>query len=326
MKPWDDLTEAGQYRRMRAVANAALADYAIEPTKLSLVGGFTNVIYRVDTADDTYALRIDLFQDHTDGDADIELGWIEAIADDTDLNVGRPVRTVDGRLYTHAGAPGVPDDRRCTLFGWVPGGTLADRITVPRLEQLGALSATLHEHGRQWTPPTQPMPWDRTFYWPEDVDPYVLDNAEHAHHFDAKRRSILDRAIAAVEPAFAELDGDPHIVHGDLHLENVHASRSSLWAIDFEDVMWAHPVQDVAITLYYVRSEADPEALRAAFQRGYESVREWPEQRPGQIDTFIAARELMFANFVLNVLDDPSEFYDNLFPRLEAFLGTWGNA
>ena len=322
MKPWDDLTEAGQFRRMRAVAQAALANYPIEPTRLTLVGGFTNVIYRVETADATYALRIDLFQDHTDADAEIELGWIEALARDTDVNVGRPVRANDGCLYTYAGAAGVPDERRCTLFGWVPGRILADRLTPANLEHMGGLSAKLHEHGATWKPPSQPMAWDRTFYWPEDVDPYVIDEPEHAHHFDAPRRSILDRAMAAVEPAFAELQGPCQIVHGDLHLENVHVSRSSLWAIDFEDVMWARPVQDVAVSLYYIRTEPEATVLRDAFRRGYESVREWPEQRPGQIEDFIAARELMFVNFVLNVLDDPSGFFDNVFPRLEHYLAS----
>lgn len=326
VKGWDELTEQGQYRRLRAVAFAALEDYSIEPRRLSLVGGFTNVIFRVDAAEGTFALRVDLFQDHSDTDADIELGWIEGIAADTDVSVARPKRTADGRLYTHASAEGVPGERRCTLFGWVPGVALAKRVSTEQLHRLGALSAMLHDHGQGWTPPTQPMPWDRPFYWPEAVDPYVLDLPKHAHHFDAERRSVIKRAVSIVEPMFAEVVEGAQLVHGDLHLENVHVAHSTLWAIDFEDVMWAHPVQDVAITLYYVRSEPEPEALRAAFRSGYESVRPWPETRPRQVDAFIAARELMFINFVLNVLDDPSEFYDNVFPRLRAFVETWDTA
>ena len=82
MRSWDSLTEPGQIRRLRALAITALDDFPIEPLSLRLVGGFTNVIFRVDTADGPYALRIDLHQDHSDEHVDIELAWLEALARD----------------------------------------------------------------------------------------------------------------------------------------------------------------------------------------------------------------------------------------------------
>ena len=42
----------------------------------------------------------------------------------------------------------------------------------------------------------------------------------------------------------------------------------------------------------------DYQRLRAAFQQGYSSLLEWPEAYPGQIDTFIAARQIWRANWV----------------------------
>jgi hypothetical protein len=48
--------------------------------RFRLVGGFTNVIFRVDTADGRYALRIDLHQDHTDDGVDVEPAWLKALA------------------------------------------------------------------------------------------------------------------------------------------------------------------------------------------------------------------------------------------------------
>lgn len=43
--------EAGQIRRLRSRAFDALREFPVDPLSLSLVGGFTNVIFRVDTED-----------------------------------------------------------------------------------------------------------------------------------------------------------------------------------------------------------------------------------------------------------------------------------
>ena len=64
MKGWEPLTERGRYRRLRSLAWEALDEYDVLPTGLRLVGGFTNVVFRVETERGPLALRIDLHQDH----------------------------------------------------------------------------------------------------------------------------------------------------------------------------------------------------------------------------------------------------------------------
>jgi Ser/Thr protein kinase RdoA (MazF antagonist) len=168
------------------------------------------------------------------------------------------------------------------------------------------------------------MAWDRVFYWAEDVDPVVIFNPEMAHHFTGGRREILDRSIAAVEGAFARLDPTGiQVIHGDLHPDNVHTYRNRLIAFDFEDVTWGHRVQDVAITLFYERNRPEYADLRAAFHTGYRSIAPWPATYDGELEHFMAARTISFVNYVANPLDDPSDYYDIAFPRLERFLSTW---
>ncbi|MDJ0498265.1 MAG: phosphotransferase [Acidimicrobiia bacterium] len=324
MKPWEQLTESGQLRRLRKLASRALVSYPIEPVRLRLVGGFTNVIYRVDTADRTYALRVDLHQDHSDGDVDNELAWLEAIAAETTLEVARPVRAKDGRGYVFAAAGGVPGERRCVLFEWIPGHPLADRLSEAGYYALGQLSAGLHIHGSGFTPPHQPLTWDRVFYWPEEVDPVVVFRPEMQRFIGTEWRRVLDHAIATVETAFDRLPpGEAQLIHGDLHPWNVHTYRSRLIAFDFEDVTWGHRVQDIATTLFYERSHDAYADLRTAFEEGYRSVAPWPAQYSGEIEHFMAARSLMFVNYVANLRADPSEYYEVVFPRLERFLADW---
>jgi Ser/Thr protein kinase RdoA (MazF antagonist) len=169
------------------------------------------------------------------------------------------------------------------------------------------------------------MPWDRVFYWPEEFDPIVYHLPVHAHHFTGGRRHILDRAIAAVEGAFARLDpGEAQVVHGDLHPWNVHVARSRMIAFDFEDVSWAHRVQDIAITLFYKRDHSQYDELRSAFEEGYRATAPWPVGYEGELEHFMAARTLSFVNFVLNLREDPTDFLERALQRLEGFLGTFG--
>jgi Ser/Thr protein kinase RdoA (MazF antagonist) len=300
---------------------AALGQYDVEPTGLSLVGGFTNVIFRVDTTCGPYALRVDFHQDHSDTDVDIELAWLDAIARDTALDVCRFVRSSNGRPYVYASADGVPGSRRCVLFEWVRGRPLGDDPTESGYQRLGRVSAGLHIHGEDFAPPHEPLTWDRVFYWPEEIDPVVIYKQEMAHHFTGGRMQVLDSTIEVVLEAFAKLDSsEAQMIHGDLHPDNVHTYRSRLIAFDFEDVTCGHRVQDVAITLFYERNHPGYADLRNAFEEGYRSVATWPVGYDGQLEQFMAARTVMFINYVANLRDDPSEYYDIVFPRLERFL------
>ncbi len=324
MKAWEALTEAGQIRRLRPLAANALTQYPIGAEQIRLVGGFTNVIFRIDTSDGPYALRIDLHQDHSDEDVEIEIAWLQALAADTEIDVARPVPAIDGRPFVFADAAGVPGARRCALFEWIPGRPLADTADPEGYFQLGRMSAQLHEHGAGFTPPHQPLTWDRIFYWPEEVDPVVIFKPEMQHHFRQGRRQVLDRCISLVERAFRRLDpAGAQMTHGDLHPWNVHRYRSRLIAFDFEDVTWGHRVQDIATTLFYERNHPDYPQLRQAFADGYRSITSWPVTYEGELEHFMAARSLMFVNYVANLHDDPSDFYGRVFPRLEAFLEAW---
>ena len=113
------------------------------------------------------------------------------------------------------------------------------------------------------------------------------------------------------------------MTHGDLHPWNVHRYRSRLIAFDFEDVTWGHRVQDVATTLFYERKHPDYPQLRRAFEEGYRRVSPWPVSYEGELEHFMAARSLMFVNYVANLHEDPSDFYETVFPRLEQFLADW---
>jgi len=303
MKPYLALTEHGQARRLRSLALNALKQYDLEVARLRLVTNDMNGIFRVDTRDGRkFILRVTLPEGgHNLDHVAAEMDWLAALARDTTLSVPRPLPARDGSFVVEAGASGVPEARLCAIFSWVPGKNLAEEVSPANMAKLGELSARLHAHALTYQPPGELslLKFDRVFPFPK---PVVLFDEPFAPLFTPERRAVYDEAIAWAQASIDRLkaSGEPmRILHGDLHQWNVRLARGVLSPIDFEDLMLGWPAQDIATTLYYFLNESFP-ILRQAFREGYTRHSPWPERHPGEIDSFIAARGLVLANFVLN--------------------------
>jgi Ser/Thr protein kinase RdoA (MazF antagonist) len=330
MKPFYELTNRGRALRLRKLALAALEHYDLDVRRLRLVTNDFNGIFRVDVAGGRkYILRVCIPGDagHTLDEIRSEMMWLAAVLRDTDLGVPEPLATREGTLVTTIETAGVPEPRHCVVFGWMPGPDLAERLNAENLVKLGSLAAQLHTHAETFDPPQGfwVRTKDKTFPYRE---PVLLFDDAYRHLFPPERRSIYQRAVDRVDEAVLSLYAtgiSPIVIHNDLHQWNVKVHRGRLYALDFEDLMWGHPVQDIAVTLYYFQGYEDYPALRDAFRRGYTLHRPWPERYPREIEIFIAGRGLDLANLVIQD-PDPSyqemapEFVERVANRLQAFL------
>ena len=332
MQPYRSLTELGQARRLRPLAWQALQQYDLEVARLRLVTNDLNGIFRVDTTHgEKYILRVTLPQGgHTRHHVTAEMDWLRALARDTGLSVPCPLAARDGSLVVEAEASGVPEPRLCAIFSWVPGSDLAEHLTPANMAKLGALMAYLHQHALTYRPPEglELLHFDRVFPFPE---PMRLFEERYANLFPPERCTIFQEAIAWVQTAIDRLkaSGEPmRILHNDLHQWNVRIWRGRLSPIDFEDLMWGWPVQDIATTLYYHLDDSFF-AMRDAFQAGYTCISPWPERYLGEIGAFLAAQAMMLANFIL---EDPNpswkiqapEFIARIEKRLRWLMEQYG--
>ena len=327
MKNWNDLTEQGQVRRLRKLAGLALEKYDVDVASLRLIAAHTNTLFRVNGHDgQKYALRISTPGEHTLRDNQIELKWLDILSKQTNLPVPTPIHNRAGELITQMTMDGVEGERRCTLFEWVPGKPLADYLSPKTYRQFGELMARMHQFSETffantaWPEHLRPMKWDRVFYYPDE--PNVLFDENYRNFFSAARLDLIQQVIEKVEPILAGLytaQETPMIIHGDLHMWNVHYHRGNLYLIDFEDVMWGYPIQDIAITLGYGDDREDYLALRAAFREGYSSIRQWPGN-DATIAALDAARTVMFVNYVAHSMKKPEPHIDRLCNALSRYL------
>lgn len=303
MQPFAFLTTQGRARRLRALAFEALKQYDFEVQRLRLVNNETNCTFRVDTADgQTYALRISLPDVHSYDEIEAEIAWQLAVARETDIPTARPIPSSEGSYVVTASAPGVPEPRHCVLFSWLRGRALEEVASPAEFEKFGVLAGKLHQHSASYDPPNPEVIRRMDRLYPFDDPEKILDEAT-AEHFPPDAYSMLVEMRNAAEREISWLFSggrSPQIIHGDLHWWNVMSNRGRLQVIDFEDLAWGFPVQDIAVTLYYTTRSDDYEALCDAFRTGYESISRWPEMYPGQIELHMVHRAVDLFNFVLN--------------------------
>ncbi len=326
MTPFEQLTRRGQLRRLHRMVSELLMEYDLEVAKLSFLTIETNTYFKVTTANGRkYALRIYSDEETTVRENLAELFWLDALIRGTDIRVTRPVARTDGDYLSIINQAGLPPDRRCVLFDWVPGTHLSRCLSPERCYKLGRIMAGMHDHAELLEVPAnlQPKRWDRVFYYPDE--PVVVFDDDYKNIFNAPRRRVMEEAIARCTECLDRMYGGsakPILVHGDLHFENVHVHRGGLYIIDFEDIMMGYPVQDIATTLYYGRDRADYLELRAALKEGYSAQRAWPATMPGIIDTMMAARAIMFTNYVARISKNPEEFVEAKCRELTDYLDT----
>ena len=303
MKDFTQLTSRGRALRLRRMALVALQRYELNVERVRLLSDDLNGIFRVDTSDgQKLVLRVCLPEaGHSLPEIRSEMMWLEALSREPDLGVPEPLANRDGALVTTVEVAGVPQARHCVVFGWMPGPDLADRLTLENVQKMGELSARLHAHAMTFDAPREfsIKTADSVFPFGDEV---VLFDKVHRDLVPPARRELFRRTAKHVEAALGALYANWQgfrVLHYDLHHWNVKVFRGKLYALDFEDLMWGYPVQDIAITFYYWQDHAQFGELREAFKCGYTEYGEWPEQVRGQIDTFIAGRGLDLANFVL---------------------------
>ena len=307
----------------------ALEQYDLRVKWVKFLTTETNVMFQIQDEDgEKYVLRIYSDEETTLRENQAEMFWLGALVRDTDIKVTEPVPRRDGEHITTVRAPGVPGEKRCVLFKWVPGRQLENFLSSKNYYKFGAALARLHNHAHSLNPlppDINPKRWDKIFYYPDE--PVVYNLPEYSHLFPPERIEILDKVIALSDQVFERLFSAPEsmiLIHGDLHFWNVHLYKGELYVIDFEDVNLGYPIQDVAVTLYYGRDRDGYVAWAQAFRQGYESVRPWPAGGEKTIETLMAARAVMFVNYVARIDPEPEAFIERKCRDLDTFLKRFG--
>lgn len=319
------LTTRSQVAQIRAVAVAALADYDLDVARLRLLRHEFNTTFRLDTTDGhRYALRVNVNSRKSPQHLDAEVAWLAALASDTDVTVPTPVATRAGALRTSVWCDVLRRELPVVIMSWLPGRDLADdhhaSVSAASVRALGRTMAVLHRHAATWSPPP-----GTSF---PSLGPVLVDQPDRlaaAHPaLTPSGREVLAAAHAVAQAAHDRViaGGPVHALHADLHGGNVKWYRQRMAVFDFDDAVIGAPIQDLAISAYYLRDES---ALEAALFAGYAEVRSLPEVDPASYEAIVAGRNLILVNDVLAGLgsadrDIGPAYIRNTVVKLRSFL------
>jgi Ser/Thr protein kinase RdoA (MazF antagonist) len=300
LQSFERLTPRGKIGRLRALARVALDDYGLDDARVSLLKQTFNTLFRVvDDRGHKTALRVGARDRiHPPDTEAVETAWLSALRADTDIGAPLPIANRSGAYVTEAAVAGVPEARTCVLFEWARGRRLGETMNDAFARDLGRLSARLHAHGAAFEDRrAQPiLVGDRVLgFMLRDLVP--RQDSVYGTLF----AEAIDRSQKAIDALWAHPPHPPHILHADLHPNNVLVWRGGLTPIDFQDLLWGFEIQDVAITTSSFEWYADPAALGAAFRAGYEQLRPWPADDDAVLETLIAARYLSVLNLGYNL-------------------------
>ncbi len=294
MLSFDELPRSVQLRRMRRLAQTALAAYAIDEAQITSIQHFLNTTFRVDVPvkKERYALRISSAGYQDVAAIQSELHWLRAIRRDTELVVPEPVLARDGSLCVTITVPGVPGARHCVVFRWIDGRFHNTSLRPVELELVGNFMARLHLHAQSLDLPASfhRKRWDVEGLQGNSLG---IDVALARKHLSREQQRTID-AVAARVQQMMHLLGEGSavfgLIHADLHEGNYLFHNGELRVIDFDTSGWGHYLYDIAVTFSTLLNRPGLPAYRKAFLRGYRQVRELPVEYEQYIDKFIAAR------------------------------------
>lgn len=340
MKKFDQLTPIGQKRRLNKIARLALENYDLNLASVSYLTEETNVFFKVkDTDGNIYALKI--FQEESSAIEDnlAEVYLIDQIQNKTDIEVCSVIQTRDGDSIVVIESDLTPTPKRIALYHWLPGLDLDGHETPERFRELGRITAKMHEATYDLKLPKniKPKRWDKVFYYRDEVP--VYKEAQYQKFLSEDYHVTMDRLIPMLDEELKALyeryeSGDtsadtdpiqPQLIHGDLNPWNIRLNQNSLCIIDFEEAMYAYPVHDIAIMLFYYYHDEnyDYETVKKDFYEGYTSVRPLPDFTGRDIDMLITARRVNFLNYILQISDDPADYIERNLQRVKAWMNKY---
>ena len=251
-----------------------------------------NHTFRIQSADGvtTHALRLHRPRYQSRAAIGSELSWLEAITDDTEIPVPRPVPGADGEIVQEV-SPG----RFAALFAFERGEEpQADADLVPLFTTLGRYAATLHNHSSGWQQPdhfVRPI-WDAVGI----LDPSGLwgdwRKAPHVEGETLDTLSALDAALREDLRAYGTDIDRFGLIHADMRLANLLIDGDQTVLLDFDDCGHGWFLYDLAASLSFIETSPQVPALIRAWLAAYLEVRPLRPDDLRMIDALILLRRM----------------------------------
>lgn len=295
---------------LKKLAEDALALWDIpNGATVRLINVSENTTYLVEGANGFKAvLRVHRENYHSQRAIECELAWLDALASDNVVTTPGYFTGRDGKVIQQVQTPGLPAPRFMVLFHFVEGSAPDEAGDMtPGFEELGAIAARCHEHVLGWQ---KPEPFERLVW---DLDTVFGAKPTWGNWRDAPGvtdsvRQKLETVEAQIRTRLTTYGKAPeryNLIHADMRLANLLVDTSGTRLIDFDDCGFGWFMYDFAAAISFIEDDPRIPELKAAWLRGYRSVRPLSQQDEDEIETFIMLRRMALLAWIGSHIEAP---------------------
>ncbi|KDE99054.1 aminoglycoside phosphotransferase [Mycolicibacterium aromaticivorans JS19b1 = JCM 16368] len=288
-------------------ARAALPAYGrAGDTPLRLLSLSENATYLVED-DDPIVLRVHRPGYHSLEAIRSELAWMKALRRETSVLTPELIAARDGTDVVAAEVDG--DVLHVDAVTFVAGCTAEDDPEAVGFDQLGRLTAVMHEHARNWT---FPHAFTR-FRW--DLDTILGPDARWgnwrlAPGLTDDDRAVIQRAADDIAAKLTHFGSGPDrfgLVHADLRLANLMVDPTDAGAgitvIDFDDCGWSWYLADLGAAVSFIEDTPAGERIIAEWLTGYSEAGSLPADHLALVPSFVMLRRINLTAWIASHAD-----------------------
>lgn len=284
---------------IRQQAHAALQEFGLRGYRLTHLASRHNDVLRVDLRPGKkFILRIqnDLL---TDVQARSQLLWLDSLARDSDVTVPTPIRTIDGRPFTHVELNG--SRRRAVLLTYLPG-RMAKQRTDAFDRAAAAMMAQMHDHAETFRQPAgfacRQLNANTLF-----GEAFFVRAKGARGRLTSSQRKTTALAETMVRDAMHRLGRGRQrfgVIHADLNLANIVLNADRACPIDFDEFGMGWYLFDLAELIRTSINVENWQQRKALAISAYTAHRDLSPAEVDAFDAFIVATFVQYLNWAFN--------------------------
>lgn len=290
-----------------AFARASLAAYGrASDSALRLLSLSENATYLVEDGE-PMVLRVHRPGYHSLDAIRSELTWMKALRTETSVTTPELICAQDGSEVVSA----VVDDAvlHVDAVSYIRGCTAEEDPDAVGFDELGRLTAMMHDHARHWSAPAgfTRFRWDlETILGPQAR----WGNWRLAPGLTEQDRNWIGRAAADISNRLTEFGCEPDrfgLVHADLRLANLMVDPSDpgsgITVIDFDDCGWSWYLADLGAAVSFIEDVPAGERIISEWLTGYLDVGSIAPDHLELIPAFVMMRRIMLTAWIASHFD-----------------------